>query len=381
MAKRPYRSFSLLMARIFSPLLVSTLVLSIILTAGILLIFERLKSNQAKKIASTIGTFLRDESSMSRSYLIAQTIEDMHAYDVVTCAKLSLIRDGNITVFYDSTFKPDCAQDSLEKVVLSAIDGNSWEIRLSPTNDLSFNLIKWGTLSLANLVLILAYLALAKVIAREKVKRDLIESKRIFLEELTQQVTHDVASPMSALSIIAARAPLDPDTKNFLIEAVKRTEKIFDSLRQVQRQAEAFSLGRELDLLIREKKTTYARAVAIENLTENFTLRIPATEFKRLLSNLLNNSLEAGATKIEIRAHLSAEKFLIVFSDNGSEFPESVIKKIGLRGNTVGKSSGSGLGLYHAFQLMESIGGELVVSANASEKITLVFPSEIAVRG
>ncbi len=53
--------------------------------------------------------------------------------------------------------------------------------------------------------------------------------------------------------------------------------------------------------------------------------------------------------------------------DNGSGIPEQILAKLGQRGETHGKTGGSGLGLYHAKSMIESWKGNLTIESSVGE--------------
>ncbi|NJM09454.1 MAG: HAMP domain-containing histidine kinase [Bdellovibrionaceae bacterium] len=197
------------------------------------------------------------------------------------------------------------------------------------------------------------------------------------MEQLADQVRHDVASPMSALKVIADRAPLDPETRAFLKEAVNRTSGIFDTLKQFRSVEEPVRLDLEVKSILEEKRAARSEFPVTTIDLPAISLRANRVEVSRMISNLLDNAHEAGATAIQVKGVRSQNFFQILFSDDGREVPTEVLNKLGSRGNTHGKAKGSGLGLYHSYQFMKALGGELKVSNSAGEKVTLCFPAEL----
>ena len=92
-------------------------------------------------------------------------------------------------------------------------------------------------------------------------------------------------------------------------------------------------------------------------------------KLQRVLSNLINNSVEAfpekkGRVTVSVRAY--KEKVQLTIKDNGSGIPPEVLKKLGEQGVTHGKAgteSGSGLGVYYAKSTIEAMGGTFNISS------------------
>jgi len=82
-----------------------------------------------------------------------------------------------------------------------------------------------------------------------------------------------------------------------------------------------------------------------------------------VLDNLIFNSLKHDASKIVIEPTTCTESELIIkFSDNGKGVKRGIERKIFDAGFTT--TNGSGLGLYHAQQLMTELGGSISLDEN-----------------
>ena len=126
-------------------------------------------------------------------------------------------------------------------------------------------------------------------------------------------------------------------------------------------------LGPVLEAIVNEKVIQYSnhkRIVIEKDLAEGFGLysNFDKFEFCRIISNLINNSVEAivesGFVKISIRKHQMSN--MIVIHDSGKGMPKDFISQIGRKSFSFGKENGSGLGLYHATNTIEKFGGTLI---------------------
>jgi hypothetical protein len=92
--------------------------------------------------------------------------------------------------------------------------------------------------------------------------------------------------------------------------------------------------------------------------------KVDGTELMRVLSNLINNSVEAIRVSGWVRVILDThEGFVsILIEDNGKGIPPEVLSKLGQPGNTFGKSRGNGLGLSHAISAVQSWNGKIEFS-------------------
>lgn len=343
------------------------------------LVFNRLEQDQSRHIATFLTSLLRNESSMSQSYGISQSLEDMQMNGAIYCARLAKSDRLEKAIFYDSTYKAECPLNRLTKIEMKGLDGHSWSLEVAPVLSFSFYLIKWSAMAISVALFALAFKVLKNVFERDRRRIEAADTRRLFLEHLNEQVRHDVASPISALRIIAERAPLDPDTRTFLKEAVSRTSGVFQALTEGIGKTESFDVVRAIRMVVQEKKVSRSAFPITTVKGDECQLLINKTEFCRMISNLLDNSHEAEATSIEVTVIRGPYNIQLVLADNGKPIPEEVMVKIGERGNTVGKVQGTGLGLYHGHRFMKSIGGRFVVSTRGP-KFTLDFPDMVIAR-
>ena len=227
---------------------------------------------------------------------------------------------------------------------------------------------------------------------RREEERHQDEVKRAeMLAGLASQVAHDIRSPLAALEIAAGDVSQLPEKKRLLIRsAVARIRDIANSLldRQTSMATETKAprgdaptpsetsspqlLSSLIESLVSEKRMQFRSRsnVVIETQLDassyGLFAEIQPIEFKRLLSNLVNNSVEAfGLGPGMVRVNLTARdgRALVSLEDDGKGIPADVLARLGQRGETHGKESGSGLGLYHARISAESWGGSLEIAS------------------
>jgi signal transduction histidine kinase len=132
--------------------------------------------------------------------------------------------------------------------------------------------------------------------------------QRRFQEELTRtalQVVHDIASPIAVLGIVESTAVSLPEDSRVLIRRaisnirdisntfLKKARKDFSTHSNLEKQA----LQSLIDQIITEKRAEYGDQIQIlfdfsKDSHKIFSL-IKATELSRVLSNLINNSVDA----------------------------------------------------------------------------------------
>lgn len=196
---------------------------------------------------------------------------------------------------------------------------------------------------------------------------------------LTKQVAHDIRSPIAAIETLLPHLVTLPEQQRvFLRTALTRLRDIANSLvtkgdsKTGVHNLNEFSvehLGVLIDSIVTEKRIQYRSRLDIELRfdlsTQGYALfaRVNSVEFKRVLSNLINNAFESfkvndkGLVKVTLVS--AGAEAVISIADNGSGISDVVIARIGEIGNTEGKPSGSGLGLSHAQSTIYSLGGVL----------------------
>ena len=236
--------------------------------------------------------------------------------------------------------------------------------------------------------MILLSLGLASRIKRLKEKLE----EQIAVSSLASQVAHDIRSPLAALDSVIKDVAQLPEQKRIIVRnAVSRIHDIANDLICKNRELAAAarraageripatasdSASRELlsshmAPLITEKRLQYRAKIdiAIEGRFDaasyGLFADIQPTEFKRVLSNLIDNGVEAlpGKGAVTVSLTRDGDQVQLKVEDNGKGIPPEVRDRLGQRGETYGKAAGSGLGLYHAKIAVEAWGGTLEISS------------------
>lgn len=231
--------------------------------------------------------------------------------------------------------------------------------------------------------------------AHNELSRKQAVSDAIFVQ--SAQVAHDIRSPLAALEVAAGDLPeVSEDRRAVIRSAVGRISDIANNLLD-RRRAESVKpaaaspqlLSGLLEPVIGEKRLQYRSRsrilieLALADSARECLAFVEPVEFKRLLSNLLNNAVEAvgeGTGTVRVGLESSGGRALISVRDDGKGIPPEVLVKLGRRGETHGKADGSGLGLYHARNSVEAWGGRLELSSEEGRgtTATVVLPLAVA---
>lgn len=264
--------------------------------------------------------------------------------------------------------------------------------------------------------MILLSLGLASRIKRlkeEKLKSDLqtVEAERQLVESRKQlekqlavstfasQVAHDIRSPLAALDSVIKDVSQLPEEKRIIVRsAVSRIHDIANDLIDKNREVSASSkealiatpvtepatrelLSSEVAPLVTEKRLQFRSKIGItiecrfDASSYGLFADIQPREFKRVLSNLIDNAVEAlpGKGLVTVVLTRNEDRIELRVEDNGKGIPQEFRGKLGQRGETFGKPDGSGLGLYHAKKCVEVWGGSLRIESEVGKGTTVVM--------
>ncbi len=231
-----------------------------------------------------------------------------------------------------------------------------------------------------------------KIVERARLEREKAHLAAMF--DLSAQVAHDIRSPLVALDAALNHTEQLPEKQRVIVRhAVNRIRDIANNLLEKNRlqagtAAAATAAGEPpsvhllsslIDPVITEKRLSFESNPGI-----NIDFKLPSeayglfasiqpVEFRRMLSNLVNNSVEALGVKgaVEVRLAHEDKTIVLTVSDNGKGIPPEILAKLGQRGETHGKSGGSGLGLFHARTTAESWGGGLTIASTPGKGTTV----------
>lgn len=225
-----------------------------------------------------------------------------------------------------------------------------------------------------------------------------LESARVVVET-AEQVVHDIRSPLAALDMLLKLSPTVPEGQRILLRtAAGRIREIagnlLDQTRELRSTAlsgpgvdrDAMSTSTEpvwtlLETLLPEKQHQYRShpGVTIELLQPEdaypLFVSVDAQLFRRVLSNLIDNAVEAIQTSGYVQLRVAEAEGLVRLEvrDSGRGIPAAVLPTLMEKGRTYGKAGGSGLGLYNARQSLAAWRGELQIASEVGQGTTVTM--------
>lgn len=231
-------------------------------------------------------------------------------------------------------------------------------------------------------------------------ERDRCEAdKAKSLNLLAAQVAHDIRSPLTALEIVGKSLALLPEeTRVIMRNSIQRVKDIANNLLAENRRSRGLdvaSLTEEpraallvsslIERLVTEKRMNVRSTMGVEieahidASSYGLFAAIQTSEFARVISNLVNNAVEAvgDVGRVDLILEGGGRDVLIKVRDNGTGIAPDKLAGIGESGVTHDKRGGTGLGLYHARQTLESWGGRLSIDSTVGlgTTVTLRLPT------
>jgi|GEM_PF-6608368 len=229
------------------------------------------------------------------------------------------------------------------------------------------------------------------------------------VSNLAQQVAHDIRSPLLALRVVVNSLKEASEEKRFLIQnAAQRINDIANGLLQKARdyrtEPEDVHLVTVIQNILAEKRLEFREKTQVSisfedhfgdhfgNQLEEQTEFDPATlslfvraigsELGRIISNLVNNAVEAlPENQGQVRVKLIAEgdTCVIEIQDNGKGIDPENLKQLGTRVFSHGKfgmNAGHGLGVFHAAETVRAWAGRFRIFSemNQGTRVELRLP-------
>lgn len=289
----------------------------------------------------------------------------------------------NDVVIFHKNRSSDCNSGLFQKVKTIHAQGNS-ELQVRFTFELPTTLKAILLLYILLQVFFLSLIGWVKIREeKDKLKISLDWQNRI--NSIVAQVVHDIKSPLAALKL----AIRNRNMTSVLESATSRIESILDDLTQDDKSEKnnlRTYLKNECDLIIVLNEIIEEKEVSLKkenkSLTLNFLNKELYQEFvislnhqncARILSNLINNAIEAfdgyQTSNPRIDFNLKIENIrnqkvgVFEITDNGKGIKSEQLIILQSLGGTFGKLDGKGLGLKHANEHLKAVGGSVKIQS------------------
>jgi anti-sigma regulatory factor (Ser/Thr protein kinase) len=205
------------------------------------------------------------------------------------------------------------------------------------------------------------------------------------IQTLIKGVKHDIQSPLAAIRSLS-QSTEDVSTQSLMSHIIKRMEMIIKDLEFKSHTVEiidhsSLPVIKMLNLIIGEKlKHKADGAMLIFNKLENEVwINGSYSEFLRVLSNIINNAIEASSSnsKINISSFLVNENMVeIKIEDCGKGIPKQNLEKLFMQGATFDKKGGTGFGLYNAKRIINEMKGDIRIESTVGvgTTVSIVLP-------
>ena len=215
---------------------------------------------------------------------------------------------------------------------------------------------------------------------------ELVKSERLAtIGTMASRIAHDLKQPLTIMQTYSDMltpeiiSKLDYKDKekwfrlqNSILDMNRIIEDVLDFARTTEIKKKKSSLLSILRLAMNHVRSTYGIEV---NLPENdISLKCDARKMEGVLSNLLNNSVQAldGQGEIDVDISSNSEFVTISIRDSGSGIPDENLEKI-FEPMFTTKKTGTGLGLVICKSIIEQHGGSISVS-NKPTTFTIKLP-------
>lgn len=229
--------------------------------------------------------------------------------------------------------------------------------------------------------------------ARQRVT---IEETGKFKKE-ANQVAHDIRSPLSTILMTLKVCQGIPEPQRVTLrDAATRINDIANNLigrfrkedgnpSPSEEQRESILVSSALLEILTEKKYQYQdRALKLGHhfsSAGNFAwIHIKPTALKRMVSNLINNAVDAFDDKpgqVTVNLDTNGEQVRIIIKDNGKGMSPQLVQKIESKISiSEGKSGGHGIGMTQIHDTLDENEGQMYIESVVGQgtQITLTFP-------
>lgn len=341
-------------------------------------LFILIQEGFGQKVIDSIQGQLRQELAISNFNFLARSITDFTVSGAIECGVLDKVTPINQRIIDLRYMSPKCsinkwALDGVKiNVKLNSLNGDIYDFQFISKNPSLFYFALWGFRILGGLAILGIAFAIKAV-----TRSELEVAKR--MKKMALQVSHDIRSPLSALSMtLKDKEFSNLEERKVILNSLERIQDIANNLLQNEKENRTNNLQSVLvvpmiNSVLSEKRYQFKEEKSLKIVTdfrgESFLCtQIHEGTFKRVLSNIINNAIEASedACRLNISLVSDGDYFKLSIKDNGQGIPLEIINKVGIPGfssKSSQKGVGTGLGLSSAIEFIEQYGGKLSIDS------------------
>lgn len=357
-------------------------------------VFYFIQSHYAEKVTLSLSNQFRSEFYSDNYQKLSNMVADITRSGFIRCSRLVRLDQQRVMIDFTS-IQQDCSNlpnpillSNVQKdLTIKSLSGTEYALSFQITNTGYFLSALW-LIRIIGLILV----GLVGLIFIINEKRKIFELNRLqeisnAKELISLKLAHDIRSPLSVLNLIYNRLEsTETEVNELYTQAIGRINDIANELLNPPTKTTSTELNKAVQKILTEKKTLVKNSSLEWNLelsNDQIICEIDSVELERIISNLLNNSIEAveKSTKIqktiEVSTNKSTHQCLLKIRDNGCGISESHLKIIGSKRFSSGKeystSGGSGIGLYSANEYLKQIHGSLEVKSVLNEYTEVII--------
>lgn len=205
--------------------------------------------------------------------------------------------------------------------------------------------------------------------------------------ELAASVAHEIRNPLTSLKgfvqLLQKGDAKHTHYYNIMLNELDRINHIVGELLVLAKpqtlhfkKDNIISIVEDVKALLESQTNLYSAEIDIKAERDLPLIECESNQLKQLFINLIKNSVEAGATKIQVTMSRTEENMVLVrVRDNGCGIPEQRIKHLGEPFFSY-KEKGTGLGLTVSYRIVESHKGKIIFKSevNKGTEVEIVLP-------
>lgn len=195
--------------------------------------------------------------------------------------------------------------------------------------------------------------------------------------DFIRQVAHDMLDPINSFvtnfRIFSDSLP-DKKISKILGYSVERIENTFKDILKLKKYnqpqdnpTQTTNIVPLINALLDDKRNIHKDVDFKITMPDRAETICNPEDFKRILSNIINNSLEAldkNEKQISLEMKMDGQKTLITLADNGCGISSNNINHVFKENFTFGKQNGNGIGLSYVAKKVQSWGGDIAISSD-----------------